>query len=263
MVNLLPNLKFNVCFWKHCIIETQVSLMLINTAAKPNLLWFMQIITLLNKSKNSFYLSHISEMVWWHLHLEGIFCNCTGKSLARWRSAVWCRLRDGCNAKLNRQPAKGQRNFHSLSALCFCRRWNMLWCLVLSVADLKEKVEQNLHLPRLFSIAVGWPLSPKMFSSWNTSWRKVLCPFKFLFGEGEGNLLSTSISLATFDLNSSQHDLFSHFAKTTSFKWRSIWPRICLNSSSRSEYLRRSRIGDFKEASKQAYHNQWTTSRLP
>ena len=38
MVNLLPNLKFNVCFWKHCIIEAQVSLMLINTAAKPNLL---------------------------------------------------------------------------------------------------------------------------------------------------------------------------------------------------------------------------------
>ena len=62
MVNLLPNLKFNVFFWKHCIIETQVSLLLINTATKPNLLWFMQIITLLNKSKNSFYLSqHIRD----------------------------------------------------------------------------------------------------------------------------------------------------------------------------------------------------------
>ena len=126
--------------------------MLINTATKPNLLWFMQIITLLNKSKNSFYLSHISEMVWWHLRLEGIFCNCTGKSLARWRSAVWCRLRDGCNAKLNRQPAKGQRNFHSLSALCFCRRWNMLWCLVLSVAVWKENLDKTCTCQDIFPL---------------------------------------------------------------------------------------------------------------
>lgn len=37
--------------------------------------------------------------------------------------------------------------------------------------------------------------------------------------------------------------------KTTSFKWRSICPCICLNSSGRSEYLWRSRIGDFKQAS--------------
>ena len=36
--NLLPNLKFSVFFWKHCIIETQVSLMLTNTVTKPNLL---------------------------------------------------------------------------------------------------------------------------------------------------------------------------------------------------------------------------------
>ena len=38
MVNLLPNLKFKVFFWKYSIIETQVSLMLINAATKPNFL---------------------------------------------------------------------------------------------------------------------------------------------------------------------------------------------------------------------------------
>ena len=37
MANLLPNLKFNVFFWKHCVIETQIGLIL-NTATKPNLL---------------------------------------------------------------------------------------------------------------------------------------------------------------------------------------------------------------------------------
>ena len=54
MANLLPNLKFNIFFWKHCLINTQVSLMLINRAIKPNLLWFIRIVTLLNTSKNSF-----------------------------------------------------------------------------------------------------------------------------------------------------------------------------------------------------------------
>ena len=53
--------------------------MLINTATKPNLLWFMQIITLLNKSKNSFCLlqriraglmafafrSDLLQLYWW------------------------------------------------------------------------------------------------------------------------------------------------------------------------------------------------------
>ena len=53
--------------------------MLINTAIKPNLLWFMQIITLLNKSKNSFCLlqhiraglmafafrSDLLQLYWW------------------------------------------------------------------------------------------------------------------------------------------------------------------------------------------------------
>ena len=135
----------------------------------------MQIITLLNKSKNSFYLSQ-------HIR-DGLMAFAFGRNLLQlywrisctmtfWLSAVWCRLKDSCDAKLYWQPAKGQRNFHSLSALYFCRRWNMFWCLVLSVADLKEKFGQKLHLPKFFSIAEGWPSSPKIFSTLSTSWRK-------------------------------------------------------------------------------------------
>ena len=51
-----------ILYYKHGAIETEVSLMLINTATEPNLLWFMQIIPLLNKNKNSFYLlQHIRD----------------------------------------------------------------------------------------------------------------------------------------------------------------------------------------------------------
>ena len=61
MVNLLPNLKFNVFFWKHCIIETQVSLLLINKQQNQTFCDLCKL-SRLNKSKNSFYLSqHIRD----------------------------------------------------------------------------------------------------------------------------------------------------------------------------------------------------------
>ena len=135
MANLLPNLKFNVFFWKHCIIETQVSLLLINTATKPNLLWFMQIITLLNKSKNSFYLSQ-------HIR-DGLMALVFRRDLLQQYLRVSCTM--------------------TFSSLMSAQGW--LWCKT-QLATCKETAKLPFFVSTLFLSAMEHVLMSCSFSSW-------------------------------------------------------------------------------------------------
>ena len=133
----------------------------------------MQIITLLNKSKNSFYLSQYIRdglvafafrrdlQLYWQ-----ISCMMTLSSLMLAHGWLRCKTQLATCNRTVKLP--------SLPAFCFCQWWNMLWCLVLSVADFKKNFWQKLHLQTFFFIAVGWLSSLKLFSSLSTSWRKVL-----------------------------------------------------------------------------------------
>ena len=174
MANLLPNLKFNVFFWKHCIIETQVNLMLINTATKPNLLWFMQIITLLNKSKNSFYLSqHIRNglmafafrrdllQLYWRI-------SCTMMFGSLMSAQGWLR----CKTQLVTCKGTAKRPFFVSTLFLLVMEHALMSCSFSSWFE--RRIWTKVAPAKIFSIAVGWPSSPKIFTSLNTSWRKIL-----------------------------------------------------------------------------------------
>ena len=81
-------------------------------------------------------------MVWWLLPLEGT-CNCTGKSLAWWHSAVWCWLMDGCDAKLNWQPAIEQWNFHLCQHFVFVSDGTCFDVLFFQLLILKENFNKS------------------------------------------------------------------------------------------------------------------------
>ena len=148
--------------------------MLINTATKPNLLWFMQIVTLLNKSKSSFCLSQriragliafafrsdLLQLYWW------ISCMMMFGSLMSAQGWLQC--------KTQLATCKGTAKLLFFVSTLFLSAMEHALMSCSFSSCLKGKFGQNLHLPRYFSTPVGWPSSTNIFSSLNTSWRKVL-----------------------------------------------------------------------------------------